>query len=141
MTSSNIPFSAIRSLCLRRIVDLVLAEPPRPYVLRLLGQFDGTGDFFSILARGVAHVDVTPGLTIRDIDLTDPAHAVTLAPRWHRLRNQYDGSALVIRSGDAPDWRSATDDELHIVIADELVCLAGGDWELVHRHLAPDDAG
>lgn len=106
----------------------MLASPPPPFVLRLKGQFDGIGDYFSILAQDVEYVELAGGFTVGGMMLTAASDAARMTERWARLADMYSGPALVLRSTDSGEWHDARPQDLHIVIANQLSFCAGLDW-------------
>lgn len=129
MNTQQVSFDAIRTLCTRREVDLVLASPPTPYTLCLRGQFDGHGDFFSILMQDVEYIELAGGITVGDIMMTTEISAAPqMAQKWDALKSTYSGPAILIRSADSDSWESARPHDLFIVVANNIVCHAGVDW-------------
>lgn len=129
MTTQQVPFDAIRALCTRREVDLLLAPPPAPYVLCLRGQFDGHGDFFSILMQDVEYMELAGGVAVGDMIMaTEISSVPRMAPKWDALKSACSGPAILIRSADSDSWESARPHDLFIVVANNIVCHAGVDW-------------
>jgi hypothetical protein len=127
-------FENIRALCRQREVDLVMTTPPAPYVLCLHGQFDGHGDFFSILLRDVEYVELSGGVTVGDmLQTANIAEVSRMAEKWSQLAEAYSGPAIVIRSADSENWESARPQDLFLVVANDIMCRAGADFEAAGR--------
>jgi hypothetical protein len=124
-----IDFEAVRTFCASREVDLVLAPPSPPFVLCLHGQFDGYGDFFSILVKDVEFVELAGGFTVGDMLMaTELRSLAAVVPRWSRLAGVYSGPALAFRTADSSSWSS--DCDAFIVVANHIEWRAGKDWRV-----------
>lgn len=117
----------VQSFCKSREVDIVLAPPPPSFVLCLHGQFDGYGDFFSLVARDVEYVDIAAGFTVGDLRSVNEVRELgALSAKWSRLASLYSGPAVAFRSANVPDW--GVDGESFVLVANTLEWLAGRDW-------------
>jgi len=129
MRAEVIQITQIREACRRREVDLVVSPPLPGFVLSLHGEFDGYGDFFSILASDVDYVEVAGGIPIGDLVLlSDLGELARFTKNWHWLRDRYSGQALILRSADSADWANASHADTFILVASTIVCYAGRDW-------------
>ena len=121
----------VRLLLAEREVDLYLVPPPSTYELCLHGQFLEYGDFFSLLVRNVAFVELAGGFTVGDVVSTDdPATLSTLVPRWKRLAT-YEGIAVAFRTGSSDAWGPDADGS--VIIASHFEWIAGDDWDRAIR--------
>jgi len=126
-------FDSVRDFCSGREVDLVIAPPPTPFALGLHGEFDGYGDFFSLLFRDVEYVELAGGFTVGDLVMVDGIDSLSLlTPKWSRLVGLYSGPAVAFRTADTQAWNG--DDQLFLVIANQIRCEPGRDW---HGGMAP----
>lgn len=74
---------AVRVFCGRREVDLVLTRTENDRAVVLHAEFDGHGDFFSIVARDVEYVDLPGGFTVGDLQLaSSPRDIVGVSRKW-----------------------------------------------------------
>lgn len=125
-----LPFQAIRDFCASRLVDLRLIRPPDGFTLALHGEFDGYGDFFTLVARDIEYVDLPGGFPFGELVFThDVRDLEALAPKWATLSQDYSGPAVAFRSADASSWGS--DRYCFAVIANTLEWRAGRDWPAV----------
>ena len=126
MSEPTITIEQIRAICRQREIDLVVTVPPRSFVLSLHGEFDGYGDYFSILVADLEYVDLTGNLTVGDLYLTHEIEEVSrLNPKWAHIAANYSGRALVLRSANADSWQSAQPQDLFLVIANTFSFRAG----------------
>jgi DNA-binding transcriptional LysR family regulator len=122
----------VRQLLRQREVDLVLARAPEPHELRLHAEFDGYGDFFSVLASDVEYLDLPGRMTVADLRLVqDLREAAAVATKWGMLIGRYSGPAIILRSVDANTWQSATPGDLGILVANRIEIQPGADWPLL----------
>jgi hypothetical protein len=120
-------FQAIRKFCASREVDVVLALATPPFVLCLQGQFNGSGDFFRLLAKDVEYIELAGGFTVGDLAMTTDVSALSsLSPKWSQLSGLYSGPAVALRSADSGEWGS--DRGTFVVVANHLEWHAGRDW-------------
>lgn len=132
MDTRELSFESVKSLIAQREVDLVLRTPPPPYVLCLRAQFDGHGDFFSILVSDVEFAEVPGGLTVGDMMMLPQAEsALSLSKKWDEIRGTVSGPALILRTADAESWEDAKASHLFLVVANRVVFQAGADWDRV----------
>lgn len=124
---SNLNFDSVRSFCASRDVDLVLVSPVVPFSLRLRGEFDGHGDFFSLLARDVEYVELAGGFTVAEMIATNDVRSLFgLTQRWSRLHGTCSGPAIAFRPVDSPDWEAGLGGFL--IVANHFEWRAGPDW-------------
>jgi len=124
-------FFDIRAFCLSREVDLVLAPAPAPFTLCLHGEFDGLGDFFSMLAKDVEFVELAGGFTAGDLQMTRNVGTLSsLSPKWSQLSTTYSGLAIAFRTADGQSW--GVDRETFVLIANHVEWHAGRDWRDGH---------
>jgi hypothetical protein len=116
----------IKAFCRRREVDLVLSHPDAGTMIRLQAEFDSYGDFFAILAKEVAYVELPASFVVRDLDLTTSPEA--FSPKWSHISRLYPGQALVMCSASADSFATAGPADLFILVADEIVFTQGRDW-------------
>jgi len=120
-------FNDLAAFCRAREVDLVIVTSPAPFVLCLHGEFDGYGDFFSILAKDIEYVELSAGFTVGDLRLVDQTtELAALSPKWSRLSELYSGSALAFRAADALQW--GTDRHDFVIVANHIEWRPGRDW-------------
>lgn len=125
--SDLIDFDDVKRFCATRSVDLTMACPPPPFTVCLHGEFDGYGDFFSLLVKDVDYVEIAGAFPVGDIVIvSDLATLPSLLPRWSRLVESCSGTAVAFRSDDTPQWGDGA--ECFIVVADHLEWRSGGDW-------------
>lgn len=125
-----LPFQLIRDFCAHRPVELVLVRPPDGFTIALHGEYDGYGDFCTLLAKDVEYVDLPAGFEVGEIVFTQRVRDLEgLAPKWSRLSEDYSGPAVAFRSVDASSWGS--DRHCFAVIANTLEWRAGRDWKAV----------
>ncbi|MCA9679312.1 MAG: hypothetical protein H6708_03105 [Kofleriaceae bacterium] len=126
----------VRAFCRGREVDLVMVSPPAPFTVCLHGEFDGYGDFFSLVARDVEYVDLPGGFPLGEMrDVSQVSAMVELSPKWTGLAELHSGPAVAFRSADARDWGTGCCD--HLIIANHLEWRAGRDWKPMGRRAAP----
>ena len=123
-----ITFDEVRLLCRRQEVDLVLASPPAPGVLCLRGQFDGYGDYFSVVASDVEYVQLAGTITVGDLMMDQMQKLAGAVPEWAALVELYSGPALAVRSADSADWQTASARELFLLVANHIALVPGKDW-------------
>jgi hypothetical protein len=117
----------IARYCTTREVDLVLRRAEPPFVIRLLGEFDGYGDFFAIDVAEIEYLDLAGGITVAGMRLLDFSTARSLCSKWQALGDAYSGQSLVIWS-DSDELEQASDSSRFLVVAGQVVCHRGKDW-------------
>jgi hypothetical protein len=122
-------FGSVREFCMSREVDLVVAPSQTPLTLRLHGEFDGYGDFFSLVFRDVEFMELAGGFTVGDLVAVDDVQAlVDLAPKWAHLIGLYSGPAVAFRTADTQAWDMTS--QMFVVVANRIECYAGRDWHV-----------
>jgi hypothetical protein len=123
----NHDFDQLRRFCLSREVDLTIVAPPSGFSFCLRGEFDGYGDFFSIVAKSIEYVDLPGGFSVGELMLVIRIHdVVDFSKKWSRLPELYSGSSIVFRTRDSEKWGEGSSDG--IVVANTLGWLEGRDW-------------
>lgn len=121
-------FDSVRTFCAGREVDLVIASPPLSCAFCIRGEFDGYGDFFSLLFSDVEYVEFAGRFTVGDLVMVDVGALPALAPKWSQLIGRYSGPAVAFRTADAQGWGESA--HAFVVIANQIRCLAGRDWPI-----------
>ena len=103
-----------------------LSPSRTPFSLCLHAEFDGYGDFFSLLFCDVEYVELAGGFTVGDLVMAD-VHSLSLrTPKWSRLVGLYSWPAVAFRTADAHAWNR--DDQAFLVVANQIRCEPGRDW-------------
>lgn len=114
----------VHRFCQGREVEIVIVPPPKSYSLCLHGEYDGYGDFFSILVNGVQYLDVTSGMIVGQIVFdVDVRRLLTNTSRWSGLKAEFADSGMVIVAADSEGYLEAS-----LLVATELHIVAGKDW-------------
>ncbi len=122
-----ITFNDVRLFCQSRVTEIVLAGSDR-YTIRLHGEFDSYGDFFTLVASDIEYLEIAGGFTVSDMRLVEEVRELgILNPKWARLEGEYSGPAVAFLSADSGDW--ASESETFVVVANTLEWTAGTDWE------------
>jgi hypothetical protein len=133
----------IRGLCgLVRAREIELGLPPAPpaYSLCLHGEFDGYGDYFSVLVAGVRYIEFSPGIVVGEmLFAADARELLGRFPRWKALAAEFAEQALVVLP--AEDTLKAPSDSLGqaIVVAERIDVVEGKDWAKIFGAPLPTD--
>ncbi|MCX5747481.1 MAG: hypothetical protein NT062_33875 [Proteobacteria bacterium] len=120
-------FDSVRKFCSGREVDLVIAPSSTKFGLCLHGEFDGYGDFFSLLFGDVEYVELAGGFTVGELVMVDDvASLALLTPKWARLVGLYAGPTVAFRTADTQGWDGL--DQMFVVVANQIRCEPGRDW-------------
>ncbi len=119
----------ILGFCRSREVELVFATPQPPSTLRLHGQYEGYGDFFSIQAFGVRYVQITSGVVVADLVFERSLrNLLGRFERWRWLAEEFIESALVITEVEETLPSPSDYSKQGIIVAETISFVAGRDW-------------
>lgn len=125
----TLPFEEVRAFCQGREVELILVTPSSPFDLCLHAEYDGYGDFFRVDCEEVNYVDLAGGMTVGDVQLlSNVGELVDTFPKWRFVAGKYDGTPLVLLDGDAEGWEVASDDQLFLILAADIIFRPGVHW-------------
>lgn len=104
-----------------------MIPPPHPCLVCLHGEFDGYGDFFTILAYDVEYIEIPGRITVGDVILHERfAEFAAVSSKWAGFAGVYSGKALACRTADTADWESHAG--VFVVVARDFEMRGGRDW-------------
>lgn len=119
-----------RSIVQQREIELVIVPAIAPFAFGLHAEFDGYGDYFTILAQGVRHVEVTSGMLVNDLRfVSDVREILRDFPRWAALGEEFAESAVVLVAASdtiGPPRDAAM--SAGILVAERIEVKPGRDW-------------
>jgi hypothetical protein len=133
MANIEISHEDVRRFVGSREVDLGMVVPPSGYQIALHAEFDGYGDYLTLVARDVEYVEVLGRFTVGDLVVMPNLTEIlgwTGARKWVRRAPTCSGKALVMRDANAGSWEHASPEELYLVVAGTISFLPGSGWRV-----------
>jgi hypothetical protein len=116
--------------CAQREVDLRLRGGQSPFTVDLHGEFDGYGDFFSILCADVEYVDCPGVFTIGGlIFVQDCREVLSQQEKWRGWLDSCSGPGFAMWEAGEENLRTARASSAYVVVANRIVLRSGADWE------------